>query len=404
MNNSRILIADDEPLNSKLFSEILKSSGATIISAPDGFEALNLALAEVPDLIILDWNMPRMDGLEALLEMKKHRLLKDVPVIMITGIMTTPENLRTALEAGAIDFLRKPFDRVELLARSRSMLLLSRSIKELNEKYQLIEGKNRFIQSIMESIPHPFVFYDLNGIINGCNSHFEELTGFSKQKIIDKIIYDYLNPATLINHRDHDRELIESKTDKTYESRFVLLERDYIFSKTLYYKSEKKPEGILCMLTDITDLKQAHDEIMENKKRELASSALRLIQLSEMNNNLISDLEKITEYTTKKGGELIRNTISKFNNNATGSVWKEFETRFENVYESFYERLNQLFPDLTPGEKKLCALLRLNLTSKDIAALTFQNPQSVDMARYRLRKKFNLEKDENLVDFLMNIK
>ena len=208
----------------------------------------------------------------------------------------------------------------------------------------------------------------------------------------------------MINHRDHDRELIESKVDKTYESRFVLLERDYIFSKTLYYKSEKNPEGILCMLTDITELKLAHNEIMESKKRELTSSALRLIHLSEMNNNLISDLEKITEYTTKKGSELIRNTISKFNNNATGSVWKEFETRFENVYESFYERLNQLFPDLTPGEKKLCALLRLNLTSKDIAALTFQNPQSVDMARYRLRKKFNLEKDENLVDFLMNIK
>jgi DNA-binding CsgD family transcriptional regulator len=62
-----------------------------------------------------------------------------------------------------------------------------------------------------------------------------------------------------------------------------------------------------------------------------------------------------------------------------------------------------MFPDLTTGEKKMCALLRLNLSSKDIASITFQNPQSVDMARYRLRKKMDLKKEENLIDFLMSI-
>ena len=77
--------------------------------------------------------------------------------------------------------------------------------------------------------------------------------------------------------------------------------------------------------------------------------------------------------------------------------------RFEQVYEVFYKRLMEQFPDLTPGERKLCALLRLNVSSKDIAAITFQNPQSVDMARYRLRKKLNLTGEDNLVDFLTKI-
>jgi hypothetical protein len=67
--------------------------------------------------------------------------------------------------------------------------------------------------------------------------------------------------------------------------------------------------------------------------------------------------------------------------------WKEFEARFENVFESFYDGLNSRNFDLTPGEKKLCALLRLNLSSKDIAALTFQNSQSVDMVPLPIKKE-----------------
>jgi DNA-binding CsgD family transcriptional regulator len=61
------------------------------------------------------------------------------------------------------------------------------------------------------------------------------------------------------------------------------------------------------------------------------------------------------------------------------------------------------FPALTPNERKLCALLRSGLSSKDIAILTFQNPQSVDVARYRLRKKLNMANEENLSDFLLSI-
>ena len=100
---------------------------------------------------------------------------------------------------------------------------------------------------------------------------------------------------------------------------------------------------------------------------------------------------------------MIRATIQQFNINSGNKVWQEFETRFENVYESFYKKLDVQYPGLTPGERKLSALLRLNLSSKDIAALTFQNPQSVDMARYRLRKKMNLSQEENLIDVLVGI-
>jgi hypothetical protein len=159
----------------------------------------------------------------------------------------------------------------------------------------------------------------------------------------------------------------------------------------------------MCVLTDVSELKQAHTEVLENKKRELTSSALRLIQISELNNSFVADLSKIKTYTNKKGSDLIRQAINKFNLNSGENFWNEFESRFENVYETFYEKLNNSVPTLTTGEKKLCALLRLNLTSKDIAAITFQNPQSIDVGRYRLRKKMKLAPDENLVEYLMNL-
>ena len=85
----------------------------------------------------------------------------------------------------------------------------------------------------------------------------------------------------------------------------------------------------------------------------------------------------------------------------TEQVWNEFEQRFENTFDTFYKKLLDRFPTLTPTERKLCALLRLGLTSKEIAILTFQNPQSVDVGRYRLRKKLELSTDENITDFLL---
>ena len=83
--------------------------------------------------------------------------------------------------------------------------------------------------------------------------------------------------------------------------------------------------------------------------------------------------------------------------------WEEFEVRFQEVYTGYYTKLNTKFPDLTPNELRLCAFFRLNMTTKEIAAITYQSTNSIVVARYRLRKKLGLEKEENLVGFLSKI-
>ncbi len=401
MNPFKILIADDEPLNLMLYAEIFKNFGYRISTASDGIEAVKKSQEELPDLVLLDWNMPRLDGLEALKMIKASPSTGHIPAIMITGIMTSPENLKTALEAGAIDFIRKPFDRIELMARVKSMLLLSSTMKELHNQYRQLEQSNRFIHTLIESLSQPLVFYTLEGIIAGLNRKFLNLLKADEADHIGDQVEFFLNNDEALLHQQKDRELLEAGNEIVYETTLGEAKREYVVSKNLLFNHDGLPSGILMLMTDVTEINQTHHEMIEIKKRELASNALRLVQMKETNNHLIEELDKIREFTNAKGQTMIRSLINRFNLDTGNTIWNEFEMHFSNVNEQFYQKLQTEFPELTPNEKKLCAFLRLNLSSKDIAAITSQNPQSIDVARYRLRKKLNLTGDENLVDFLM---
>jgi FixJ family two-component response regulator len=82
--------------------------------------------------------------------------------------------------------------------------------------------------------------------------------------------------------------------------------------------------------------------------------------------------------------------------------WKRFAENFDLVYENYLMRLSERFPNLTISDKKLCAYLKMDLSSKDIAPLLNMSFRSVEMSRYRLRKKMVLDRDINLSEFLQN--
>ncbi len=82
------------------------------------------------------------------------------------------------------------------------------------------------------------------------------------------------------------------------------------------------------------------------------------------------------------------------------NVFNEFKYYFEQVHPSFYKNIEEKCPDLTIKEKRLCAFLRLGLSTKDIASITFTEVRSVESARNRLRKKLDIASDESLIEFL----
>lgn len=403
MSNAKVLLVDDEPLNLKLYDKMLKEHNFQIFKATNGKECLEKVQEIFPDLIILDWNMPIMHGIEALEILKKDTKTKDIPVIMVTGVMTSPEDLAYAMTIGANDFLKKLFDKQELNARVKNILLLHQSLKTLKTQNSELEDKNLFINSLIDSIPHAVIYYSPDGIILMCNKFFGKLSGTSKSELIGKSIYRYFRSEEVAFHVQKDIDLIGNGRTITYEKNVFPGDRIFFVSKSLIVDNQNKPVGIIAVFTDVSELKKAHEDVVNTKKIELISSTLKMMHLNEMNNSLINDLARINAYTTKEGQELIRQITNKFKMNLTEQIWNDFETRFENTFNSFYTVLLEKFPALTPNERKLCALIRSGLSSKDIAILTFQNPHSVDVARYRLRKKLDLTNEENLTDFLLLI-
>ena len=79
------------------------------------------------------------------------------------------------------------------------------------------------------------------------------------------------------------------------------------------------------------------------------------------------------------------------------------QCRFKEVHSDFYDALSEAFLGLTPNEIKICAFLRLNMSTKEISSITHQSIKSINMARFRLRKKLNVERDENLISFLTQL-
>lgn len=113
---ARILVAEDDPYNIKLLNFRLKSLGHELVFAVDGGEALKIATKEKPDLILLDIMMPVMDGLQVLRKLKSQEETKNIPVIMLTA-KVQEKDIVGGLEAGAVDYVTKPFNFAELLAR-----------------------------------------------------------------------------------------------------------------------------------------------------------------------------------------------------------------------------------------------------------------------------------------------
>lgn len=408
MEKVRVLLVDDEPLNLKLFDKMLKEFDFQISTAGNGRECIELVNEIFPDLIILDWNMPVMDGIEALEVLKKADATKAIPVLMITGVMTSSEDLAYAMTIGATDFLKKPFDKQELTARVKNILMLYRSLRDLKKQNTLLEDKNLFIVSLINSIPHPVVYYSLDGILQLSNLSFEKLVMSDRNELVGKSVYRHFNPETVASQVQKDMELIQNGSVMPYEISMLstgaeALEKSFLVSKNLVVDRNNQPQGIVSAFTDVTEIKNANAEILKTKKTELISGAIKLMNVNELNSNLIDDIQKVIPHTSKDGQELIRHIEKKYKLAANEQIWNEFDNRFELAFDSFLKILLEKYPSLTANERKLCALIRSGLSSKDIALLTFQNPQSVDVARYRLRKKLNLANDETLLDFLTKI-
>ncbi len=271
----KILVVDDYPDIVNQIIDILLQANPNyyLYQANNGQTAYKAAVSLLPDLIITDWDMPVVNGIEFIRNLKKCEKTKNIPVIMATAVNLSPNDLKKALEAGAVDYIRKPIDAVELIARTQSVLRLADSTKQ----------------------------------------------------------------------------------------------------------------------------------IIDLKDKELAENALSLIKNNKFIISITKELENLYDIIPDKTEEItarFHRILDEINNKVKEDSWQRFELSFNSANNNFKKNILEHFPDLTEAELKLAILIKSGLDTKNIASALYLSPDSVKVARSRLRKKLQLTSKDNLSAFL----
>jgi CheY-like chemotaxis protein len=267
----KILVADDNPA---VIETIFKYFTDThqpyeLLNACNGAIAYEVAREELPDLIIMDWEMPMLSGLEVMKYLKKHEETRQIPIIIATGTQIEDRNLEQALETGAIDYIRKPFGRLELLARSKAAMRMTAL---------------------------------------------------------------------------HQRE------------------------KTLL------------------------QSVIDTQNRELSTIALQMAQKNELLEGVVKNFQPLATKDTS-----VRKFLKTLQNGLNlDNQWGKFKLHFEKVHPHFFTRLQKKYPVLSPNELKLCAYIKMNLSTKETMQILNISKKGLETARYRIKKKMCLTPQDDL--------
>ena len=180
----RILVIDDLPENVFMLQDRLEHEGYEVITAYDGKGGIEKAQTELPDLILLDVMMPGINGIEVCKTLVNDKKTSDIPIILVTA-KTGAEDTKEGLDAGAYDYIKKPFNKIELFARVKSALKLS----EANKLLLLTEKRSTFFATVVTAnhkIKQPLTLLSLSSAAIKRELTKDEI---SKDVLISKLKY-----------------------------------------------------------------------------------------------------------------------------------------------------------------------------------------------------------------------
>ena len=188
---------------------------------------------------------------------------------------------------------------------------------------------------------------------------------------------------------------------------YMLLGGLFIFmTYEIMYRFSIKKARLLAMKKE-EELKQKQiKQELDHKAHDLAASTMNVIRKNEILLDIDTELEEVAESIAEdrnKSLKLLAKIRQQIKENIQhDDIWQKFEENFNIVYDDFLKRLGTKYPHLTISDKKMCAYLKMDLSSKEIAPLLNLTVRSVEMTRYRLRKKLGLNREDNLTEFLQN--
>jgi DNA-binding CsgD family transcriptional regulator len=216
-----------------------------------------------------------------------------------------------------------------------------------------------------------------------------------------------------IKEKELEKEILVTKKERKALI-FLIVAAIFLFSLfilVLLYRNQRIKIKQVKLVKEHLELEQENLKLekqnlkldLDLRNKELATHVMYLVNKNEFIASITEKLLTIRPLLLPENKVWVQEIIREMKSNIDNTVWNEFEVRFQQVHEDFYRKLAKAYPDLTPNETKLCAFMRLNMTTKDISAITFQSLKSIQMARVRLRKKMGITRDDNLIMVLQQL-
>ncbi|TKC19385.1 PAS domain S-box protein [Robertmurraya kyonggiensis] len=284
-----ILMVDDRPENLLALEAVLTSPQYRLIKANSGIEALKWVLKEEFAVILMDVQMPLLNGFETVKMIREREKSKDVPIIFITALSQTVENVLYGYSVGAIDYIIKPFDPIVLKCKVEGFIsmylqkklileqkdLIASRTKELEDVYTELKKKEAMSRAIGETSIDSIVFFSEDGTILSLNPTVKGMFGYSNDEIIGKNV-DML----------FELSITDIPTKANVESTAIRKNKSTFPIELHIADAEVEHEKIfVCTIRDITERKH-YFEMLESLVKE------RTLELSKTNRNLHKEIDE----------------------------------------------------------------------------------------------------------------
>ncbi len=284
-DRGRVLIVDDDRKILDLLVDLLNLDGYDVRTAGNGAEAIDLALSFHPNIVVSDVVMPVVGGLELCRRLKQDPRTTDVPVLLISGLITSNDAGIEGLQAGADDYLDLPFRNDELLVKVARLVERHRIQKHYRE---LFENANDIIYT-----------HDLLGNFTSLNSSGERITGYSREEAAKMNVADVIAPEYLNLAREMIAHKASENVSTVYEIEIITKQgpRVRLEVSTRLILSDGKPIGIQGIGRDLTERKHSEEALRESQAF-LAQQAQREAMTRRISQAIRCSLDPLEIYQT----------------------------------------------------------------------------------------------------------
>ena len=405
----QLLFIEDSPDDAELILLELEKGGLQpywecVDNTNDLQKALN---ARKWDIILSDYSMQGFNGIEALLQVRATNPI--IPFILISGAVGEEVAVKV-MKNGGQDFVLK--DRLVRLVPAIKRELEKAEIKKeaMQTAMNLKESEKRYRELFDFSFDGLFIV-DQNGKILSTNESTQTLFDYPSQDSILQQDFHQILPD-LITQVDLQEFFSKEKTSlSSFESKGINFHHQAISLELTLSKIQfKENTQIACAIKDITEkliLEQKEKELLlnqmelQNLNKELEYQTIYASNKNKLLNEIENEVKKVISIVEEKGKIELQKLVRKIEKNKeTEDNFYTFQLKFEKNYPGFFDKLWEINPNLSNNDKKLCALIRLGMDTIEIADFFFMAKRSVEMSKYRLKKKLQLNGSVKLSHFI----